>query len=263
MGPLRRTVIAAASAALAVSLAGPAAAQSFPEVITLPDGWGADGVAGGPGTTVYAGSLASGAVHRADVCSGQGSVLAPGWQGRVAVGLKHSGGLLCVAGGPTGKVFVYDATTGADVAEYQVGPAQGAFVNDVTVTGGAAWFTDSFRPVLYRVALFAGRPFGPAQEVPLGGEWTQIGGPGTFNANGIATTANGKDLIVVNSTEGCAVPGGPGHRRGEPHRRARGDRRRRDPAAGPHPVGGAQPAAEDRSARARARSGVSHSRRGG
>lgn len=121
-------------------------------------------------------------------------------EGRIAVGLKESRGLLYVAGGPTGQAYVYDSRTGSEVATYQLGAGDGSsFVNDVTITRDAAWFTDSAQAVLYRVPLKGGAPAGPAVTVPLGGDWTQVEG---FNANGIASTPSGSALLVVNSTVG-------------------------------------------------------------
>ncbi len=49
------------AAALALGATGAAAAAPFPEVVGLPDGWQAEGITAGPGTTVHAGSLATGA----------------------------------------------------------------------------------------------------------------------------------------------------------------------------------------------------------
>lgn len=72
--------------------------------------------------------------------------------GRSAIGLKADRGRLFVAGGQTGKAFAYDAKSGRTIATYQLSSG-GSFVNDVVVTPRAAWFTDSFKPVLYRVAL--------------------------------------------------------------------------------------------------------------
>ncbi len=185
---------------LTVGLAGPAAARPFPDVIPLPNGWQAEGIATGPGATVYAGSLANGAIWKGDLRAGIGGVLVPGQTGRIAVGLKHSRGLLFVAGGPTGQAYVYNASTGAEVAVLQLASA-GSFVNDVTVTPDSAWFTDSFRAVLYRVPLIGGQPAGDPEEVPLTGAWIQV--PDAFNANGIDATPNGRTLIVVNSTTGA------------------------------------------------------------
>jgi hypothetical protein len=54
----------------------------------------------------------------------------------------------------TGKAFVYDARTGADLASYQLAaPGAATFVNDVVVTSKAAWFTDSSAAQLYALPL--------------------------------------------------------------------------------------------------------------
>lgn len=200
MRPLR-TLYGTLALALAVSGVAATAGASplvFPEKVSLPDGWGAEGVATGEGTAVYAGSLADGAVWKADLRTGEGSVLVPPREGGVAVGLSVSRGLLYVAGGPTGLGLVYDARTGAEVAALHL-DGSGGFVNDVIVTRDAAWFTNSFAPELYRMELEAGVPTGTFETVPLGGDWVQVGG---FNANGIEATPDGRALIVVNSASG-------------------------------------------------------------
>ena len=56
----------------------------------------------------------------------------PAHEGRAAIGLKVHHKQLWVAGGPTGKAFVYDARTGADVAEYALATGT-PFINDVAV----------------------------------------------------------------------------------------------------------------------------------
>ena len=198
MGLLRSVSAVAAAAVLGLATSSAAVAQPFPDVIPLPDTWQAEGIATGPGTTVYAGSLANGAVWAGDLRTGEGSVLVEGEQGRVAVGLKYANGLLFVAGGPTGAAYVYDARTGAEVASYQLATGS-TFINDVAVTPRAAWFTDSANAVLYRLPLRGGRQSGSPTEVPLTGEWQQVAG---FNANGIAATADGRTLLVIHSTLG-------------------------------------------------------------
>jgi hypothetical protein len=118
--------------------------------------------------------------------------------GRIAVGLTVHRGLLLVAGGPTGMAFVYDARTGAEIAEIQLtDPAAGTFVNDVIVSGDSAWFTDSFQAQLYRVPL-RGNAVGEPETVPLSGPAGDF--VAGFNVNGIE--AAGGELIVVNSTKG-------------------------------------------------------------
>ena len=166
--------------------AAAAPAPNFPDVIALPDGWLPEGIAIGKGTTFFSGSRANGAIYRGDLRTGEGAILAPGAAGRVAVGLSvdRKGQALFVAGGPTGQAYVYDTGSGALLATYTLTPP-GTFVNDVIVTGEAAYFTDSARAVFYRVALGPGGRVDPSatpQEIPLSGDWQQVPG---FNANGI------------------------------------------------------------------------------
>jgi DNA-binding beta-propeller fold protein YncE len=168
------------------------AAAPFPETFPVPPGSQPEGIASGQGTTLYVGSRADGSVYRADARTGDGEVLVEGADDREAYGLKYANGELYVAGGPTGFGYVYDARTGEDVAQYDF---DGGFVNDVTVTREAAYFTDSQKPLLYGVPRDGGAP----STLQLGGDWEQVAG---FNANGIAATPDGETLIVVNSTTG-------------------------------------------------------------
>lgn len=177
----------------------------FPDVIPLPAGFAPEGIAVGKGTTFFVGSLANGSIYRGDLRTGAGAVLASPPDERIAVGLAYSvrSNLLFVAGGATGQAYVYDADSGEDVAVYElVDPAVESFINDVIVTREAAYFTNSFAAVLYRVPLGAGGRLPGASDVetiPLGGDFQQVGG---FNANGIEATPDGGHLIVVNTTLG-------------------------------------------------------------
>ena len=108
---------------------------------------------------------------------------------------------LFVAGGPTGNAYVYNAKTGSLVTSYALSSG-GSFINDVVVTKRAAWFTDSSKPVLYRVPLGpGGRPGGSTSftTVNLSGDYTHGAG---FNVNGIDATRNGKTLVFVQSNSG-------------------------------------------------------------
>ena len=205
---MRRTLSLAAAVALIVASAA-AAKGSFPEVIALPNGWQPEGIAVGNGTTFYVGSIPTGGVYRGDLRTGSGSILVQGGSGRAAIGVEFDRGRLFVAGGATGKAFVYDARTGAPIRELQLASGGGAtFVNDVVVTKRAAYFTDSNRAVLYRVALSKnGTPASSAQSVPLTGDFQLVAG---FNLNGIDATPDGKTLVVVQSATGklfTVVPG--------------------------------------------------------
>lgn len=196
----RRTLLTTAVAAVfAAAPLGTAAAQPFPDTIPIPTGSFPEGIATGAGTSIYAGSRADGAVWKGDVRTGEGEVLVAGQTGRVAVGIKVERGFLFVSGGGTGNAYVYDATTGEKIQTYDLtdGPA---FINDVTVTRDAAYFTNSQAAELYRVALGPGGvPLDDPDTIPLTGEWTQVSG---FNANGIAATPDGTTLLVINSTTG-------------------------------------------------------------
>jgi sugar lactone lactonase YvrE len=179
-------------------------AQPFPAQIALPDGWLPEGVVTGRGPVIYAGSRANGAVYAADLRTGEGTILVPGATGRVAVGLSFDqrSNAIFVAGGGTGMAYVYDAATGTELAAYTLTTARPTFVNDVIVTRQAAYFTDSQRPVLYRLPLGPGGRLPDAdavETIALGGDYQQVAG---FNLNGIEATPDGKTLIVVHSALG-------------------------------------------------------------
>jgi sugar lactone lactonase YvrE len=188
---------------LAYAPAGARAAATYPDLIALPNGWRPEGVVTGRGPVIYSGSLANGAIYAANLRTGAGQIIVPGQSGRVAVGLGFDSrtNFIFAAGGPTGKAYVYDAHTGALVQEYTL-TAPGTFVNDVIVTRDAAYFTDSFRAVYYRVPLGPGGRLSASsavETITLTGEYQQVPG---FNANGIEATSNGKALIIVNSSSG-------------------------------------------------------------
>jgi len=180
--------------AVASSVAG---AQTFPNRIELPDGFQPEGIAIA-GQQFYVGSIPTGSVYRGDLRTGAGAVLVPAVTGRAAIGMKVDRGRLFVAGGPTGNAYIYNARTGALVRTFALSTG-GSFINDVVVTKRAAWFTDSFKAVLYRVPLGpSGRPGAASafSTVPLSGDYVQMGG---FNVNGIDATPNGKTVVIVQS----------------------------------------------------------------
>ena len=127
--------------------------------------------------------------------------------GRPAVGMKFDPRthFLYVAGGASGSGTVYDTHSGAEIAFYQFTPlGVSSTINDVVVTREAAYFTNSLRPVLGRVALGPGGQPGEGAVIPLPANFGvrgSCGGPGA-RANGIAATPNGDYLIVVHTSEG-------------------------------------------------------------
>jgi sugar lactone lactonase YvrE len=196
---MRRTILLVVACA---ALAAPAALAkgSFPETIPLPNGFQPEGIAIGKGTTFYVGSIPTGAVYAGNLRTGKGAIVVPGAAGRAATGLDYDHGLLWVSGASTGKAFVYDAKSGALVREYQLATGSGpTFVNDVAVTRTAAYFTDSNRAVVYRIARSRNGAPGAATSLPLTGDFQLAPG---LNLNGIEATPNGKTLLAVQTATG-------------------------------------------------------------
>jgi sugar lactone lactonase YvrE len=192
-------VAAAALAASAVAASAIAGSDAFPKRIDLPDGFQPEGIAIA-GERFYVGSIPTGAVYSGSLRTGRGEVLVRAREGRSAIGLKADRGRLFVAGGGTGRAFVYDAETGRPIATYRLSSG-GSFINDVVVTERAAWFTDSFKPVLYRLALREnGQPGARSavQTVALSGDYVHQSG---FNVNGI-DAARESTLVIVQSGTG-------------------------------------------------------------
>ena len=195
--------IAATSTSLAV-------AKPFPDVIPLPTGFSPEGIAFGRGSTFYVGSIFTSAVFRGDARTGAGSLIVSPQAGREHAGLDYhrQNDWLIVAGGTTGQAYIYDATTGAALATYQLGnPSEGpTLVNDVMLTRDGAYFTDSYRPVIYRLRFAPGEALatgGTIEVIPLTGAYQHE--PGSLvagNANGIAVTPDERHVIVVNTTTG-------------------------------------------------------------
>jgi sugar lactone lactonase YvrE len=212
--PIRRhrLVVPALAAALALvvlpaSGAGADAAVRgrpavFPTAIPLPDGFGPEGIAIGAAPFAYFGSTVDGDIFRANLVTGRGTTVSEG-PGTPSVGLKvdHRGRLF-VSGGPQGDARVVSARTGDVLASYTLATPGSSFINDVVLTPDAAWFTDSFNPVLYKLPL-GRRGALPTQAqvetLPLTGD--VVFGPG-FNVNGISRTPDGTALLVVQTNAG-------------------------------------------------------------
>jgi hypothetical protein len=180
------------AALLCAALTTAAVARSYPETIPLPNGFQPEGI-DVRGDDFYVGSIPTGAIYRGDLRSGRGDVLVPGREGRAAIGLKVHDKRIVVAGGPTGKAFVYDARDGDDKGEFVL-TEEPTFVNDVAISRGRAYFTDSINEQLY--VLDRGR----VKTLTLKGDLDYDENPGTFELNGIV--AAGRDLIAVQSRTG-------------------------------------------------------------
>ena len=197
---LRTVVATVAAALLAAAIVAPAlAAPPGPSSIALPNGWAPEGITAGPGTTVFVGSLTAGGIWRGDVRTGQGAVI-PGTEGTLGVGTEYEAAAnrLWVAGGGSGQVHVFDATSGELLQTYTFSPA--GFLNDLVVTDDAVYVTDSSFAWLDVIPINAdGSLADPADAfiLPVGGDFSLAPG---FNLNGIVTARGW--LIGVQSNTG-------------------------------------------------------------
>lgn len=184
--------------------------NTFPEQVFLPVGFSPEGIVNGKGSQFYVGSILSGAIYKGDFRTGVGSVLVPP-SGGFAIGLDYDSrsDYLYVAGA-TGISYVYNATTGGlvDIITLYTLPAP-TFINDCVVTKDAAYFTDSFRDVIYKVALTKnGLLADPIEvdEITLTGDFQFVPyapPPAlTINGNGIVASPDGKKLVISHSLLG-------------------------------------------------------------
>jgi outer membrane protein assembly factor BamB len=192
---MRRLVLLVVALLAAVSPAAATAQSPFPKLIALPDGFQPEGIAI-QGTTFYVGSIPTGAVVRGDVRTGRSEQLVAPVAGRAAIGMKVHDKRLFVAGGPTGKAFVYDARDG-DLLDEHTLTAGTPFINDVAIGRDAAYFTNSRAPEVFAVPLHGG----PVRRIALTGDFQQTGGPTATNLNGI-DVAGRNTLVLVQTNTG-------------------------------------------------------------
>lgn len=187
---------------VAASSVGAVAAGPFPHTIVLPGATSAEGIATGSGSTFYAGDAFAGDIFRGDLRTGAVEKFIDAPAGRNALGIRvdEEDGLLFVAGGFTGQGYVYNLWTGAPIASYQFGTPPGSIINDVIVAGGAAWFTDSVVPDLYRVPITGVGSVGAFSTLTVTGPAADT--TGAFNMNGIAASADNSTLIVAHTGDG-------------------------------------------------------------
>lgn len=159
-----------------------------------------------PTGNFFVGSTTDGTIYRGNIRADNHALVPflPGGQdGRTtAVGMKvASNGFLWIAGGGTGRIWLYDSVSGRNLLNIATG-TENTFINDVALAPdeSAAYFTDSVSPFIYRVALDAQGQW----QYELWRDLTDtafVYGPG-FNANGIVTTPDGRYLIIVQSSTG-------------------------------------------------------------
>lgn len=191
----RRTAIAFTALMALLTPALPATAAPPSGVIVLDGATSAEGIAAGTGTTFYAGELETGDIFQGDIRTGTATEIIDAPNGRMAVGMKFDAGtnLLFVAGGATGKAYIYDIETGESV-ERTLAPG---FINDVTLTPEGAWFTNSAAAELYFIPVGPDGRIGAVEVRSLSGPAADTSGQ--FNLNGIASAKGGRVLFVAHS----------------------------------------------------------------
>jgi hypothetical protein len=178
-----------------------ASAHDLADRIDLPDGWRPEGITT-DGRSLFVGSLANGAILRADPRTGDTEIIAEGATGSMTVGVDYDRRrdlLWAAGGGPPGntsrEIRVYDADSGDALATYTFPETADWFINDLVVTRRAVYATDSRNRELLVVRL---TPNGglPGQEaasiLPLTGDFDVQAGTGL---NGIVASRG--SLIAI------------------------------------------------------------------
>jgi sugar lactone lactonase YvrE len=152
--------------------------------------------------TFFVGSANGGTIFRGDIESGEITTFAEGGERPpfTTLGLKvDDQGQLWVAGGSSGQVLVYDLATAEQVRTIDTPEAEATLLNDLVIaSSGDVYVTDSYRPILFKVAGdadtaepwldFSGTAF----------EYQEEG----VNANGIEVTPDDEYLLVVQMNTG-------------------------------------------------------------
>ena len=236
---LARVVLPLLVLSLVAAMAVPAAASRPAKVIVLPGATSAEGIAAGRGATFYAGDLFAGDIFRGNIRRGTAELFIDAPAGRQAVGmaadLAHD--LLFVAGGFTGQGYVYDLETGATVASYDFGDPGTSIINDVTVTKGGAWFTDSLQAQLYFVPVNRAGVPGPSRTLASAARRPTPAGSSTSTASRPRAR---QDPDRGPLGQRPALHGRSEDRGQRDHRRGQRAQRRRHRAPGPAAVGGAE-----------------------
>jgi Cu-Zn family superoxide dismutase len=172
----------------------------LPRDAQYPEGITADNESG----TFYVSSVADGSIYRGNVSDNKVELFLPGGEdGRTnATGLKLDDGHLFVAGAGTGKVFIYDTSSGDLIRSFDTEGAAG-FLNDLAINPqtGDAYITDSFVPTLWRISGGKLKPWLDLTKTPI--QYTDgSDGSNPFNLNGIVATPDGRYLLTVQSNTG-------------------------------------------------------------
>jgi sugar lactone lactonase YvrE len=189
-------------------LSASAGDKPFPKTIDTPVGSAPEGFTIGKGHTAYNGSV-DGSVYKIDLRSGQGEILVAADSDstdcrKLGMRVDPRTNYLFIAGCVYGNAYVYDADDGTLVMEYQLSPPFIGAINDLAITEDAVYFTDSFRPVLYRLPLSEDGALPESdvdiEEIPLPDEFIlDFDNDFCCGGNGIVATPNGETLIIGHS----------------------------------------------------------------
>jgi len=188
----------------------------WPDLIPIAAGLEPEGIEMGNDTEFFVGANSwtgnlthAGAIYRGDLVTGEGQIVVPP-TGKPVSGLSYDArtDYLYAAtgyapGGFAGPfleqgVKVYAATSGRLLGEVIFG--DGIVANDVLVTANAVYCTDSLSTTLYKIALQDnGRVF---STVPEKIEMTGFEMVDGFNANGLVSDFDGRQLVIINITSG-------------------------------------------------------------
>lgn len=161
-----------------------------------------EGITEGEGSTLFFTNLFYGGVQMVDVSTGDISEVVPnyGYFERAGVGLIYDDGFLfvCGAGPPFGlnetALHVYDVSTGEEVVTC-TSEEPGFFFNDIAISGGVGYITDSQYPGLTTLDIDAAKTGEcVVGTVDLPPEIFLSEDPNVFVANGKL----GRGLLIVN-----------------------------------------------------------------
>ncbi len=191
---------AALSVAAAPVQAAPITSYPLPGATLFPEGFGWDASTG----NVFVGGLTDGSVVSFNVNDAASASVfsAGGSDGRTqTLGVRADHGMVYVAGGASGKVWIYDEATGALKATLWDGRTDGLLNDFAFLPDGTAFVTDTLQPILWRIAPDS---TGALQIT----EWLDFTGtafqytPGAPEADGIVAAPSGRYLVVNSLSSG-------------------------------------------------------------
>lgn len=215
---MRLLISLAACAPLILSLPGgagqrpappadPAALRTYdlPDTVSYPEGVAYDATA----NVLYTASATNGVVvrinaatHAVEEVAAAGTLVPAGLATFPGVlGMKvDKEKRLWVAGGRTGMIWVLNTGTDTVVRRLTVPTAGKSLINDVALSGSAAYFTDTTVPTLWRIQA-SSETIGEVEP------WLDFTGTAVeygqgSNLNGITATPDGQWLIVVQMSKG-------------------------------------------------------------